>query len=152
MVVSKPDAGPEKMVQFLFPSLHECLIILRCELGYKLIARRAEAGVHVGDVGNASFPVWSKLNGQSTGCRPGRNLQHLSKQLLRLVTRDRATSTCTTAAERGINEVGHAQYAVRVKRARQPRNPVRQRCGEIVVFLGITAAFAGCKTLAHYLE
>jgi hypothetical protein len=76
------------MVQCRLPGLHELLIMLRCECSYQFIACPTKAGVCVSDVGDAPCAFFTELNIQPARRDAGRNLQHLDKKLLWLVTRD----------------------------------------------------------------
>ena len=86
VIIGKPTASCQKMIQHLFPNLHEFLIMFHRELRDKLIACRTEAGVAIGDVGKATSAVWRKLNAQPAGRHTRQNLQHFNEQFLRLVT------------------------------------------------------------------
>ena len=56
-IVGKQMAGRQKMVQRLFPSLHEFFIMLRREFRHKLIAGRAKARMRISDVCRATCAI-----------------------------------------------------------------------------------------------
>ena len=76
------------MIQLLFPSLHESLIIIGRECGHELIASEAHAGVAVSNISKTSISTFGKLDLQPTCRDSGHDSQHLHKPSLRLVTSD----------------------------------------------------------------
>ena len=84
--MSKPRSSLQKMVQLLFPNLHESLIRIGCESGHELVAGWSDACVAVSNVRKTFIAIWGKLNFQATSRYSRDNLQHLNKPVLWFVT------------------------------------------------------------------